>query len=136
MYLRPKRYVWADYPMVLVMEFKLTLHHGTIWLAVLSHYLSHGPVLKIFSQDQYHEEFDIISQARYRHEGIHVHELDLQARSIRAMGNTITVKVGDRYYRIVVALRSTYLETFVGSVQVSTLYFTIDGEESIPIQSP
>lgn len=116
--------------MVLVMEFKLTLHHGTIWLAVLCHHLSHGPVLKIFSQDQYHEEFDIISQARYRHEGIHVHELDLQARSIRAMGNTITVKVGDQYYRIAVALRAESLQTFVGPVTVSTVYFTIDGKES------
>ncbi|KAH7414029.1 heterokaryon incompatibility protein-domain-containing protein [Phaeosphaeria sp. MPI-PUGE-AT-0046c] len=134
MYLRPKRYVWADFPMVLVMEFKLTLHHGTIWLAVLCHHLSHGPVLKIFSQDQYHEEFDIISQARYRHEGIHVHELDLQARSIRAMGNTITVKVNDQYYRIAVALRSESLQTFVGPVPVSTVYFTIDGRESQRLQ--
>lgn len=135
MYLRPKRFVWADYPMVLVMEFKLTLHHGTIWLAVLCHHLSHGPVLKIFSQDQYHEEFDIISQARYRHEGIHVHELDLQARSIRAMGNTITVKVGDQYFRIAVALRPETLQTFVGPVQVSSIYFTIDDRESQRLQN-
>lgn len=130
MYLRPKGYVWEDFPMVLVMEFKLTLHQGTIWLAVLCHHLHQGPILKIFSQDQYHEEFDIISQARYRHEGIHVHELDLQARSIRAMGNTITVKVGDQYYHIAVALRPETVLTLVGPVPVSTIYFTIDGRES------
>jgi hypothetical protein len=64
MFLRPNRHIWADYPMVLVMKFYIRLNQTTVSSAVLCHYLSCGPVFKIFSQDQYPQEFEVISQAR------------------------------------------------------------------------
>jgi len=131
MFLRPKRYNWVEFPMVLVMIFKVALEQRTVVLAVLCHHLNTGPVLKIFSQDQYPQEFDIIIQARYREDGIHVQELDLQARSIRAMTNTTRVEAGGQYHQISVSLRPDFLvETFAGMASASTLAFFVDGQET------
>jgi hypothetical protein len=124
-FLRPKRYVWADYPMVLVMIFDVAFDEGVVTLAVLCHHLSYGPVPKIFSQHQYPQEFEVISQARYKQEGIHVQELDLQARSTRAMTNSTMVKAGGTYRRISVSLQPQSIQTFIGPVQVSTLRFNV-----------
>jgi hypothetical protein len=124
-FLRPKRYVWANFPMVLIMIFDMALNEGVVTLAVLCHHLSYGPVLKIFSQNQYPQEFEVISQARYKQEGIHVQELDLQARSTRAMTDTTMVKMGGIYLRVSVSLQPQSIQTFVGPVQVSTLRFNV-----------
>jgi hypothetical protein len=136
MFLRPKRFVWADFPMVLILKFAVTLNEGVVSLAVLCHHLSYGPILKIFSQDQYPQEYELISQARYKQDGIHVQELDLQARSIRAMGDSIRVKAGTLYHHISVSLRPEVLETFFGAVNVSVLSFKIDGLDTqlVPLQ--
>jgi hypothetical protein len=130
MFLRPKRYNWIEFPMVLVMIFKVALDQGTVTLAVLCHHINQGPILKIFSQDQYPQEFDVIIQARYREDGIHVQELDLQARSIRAMTNITRVKAGGQYHQISVSLRPMTLVTFAGMPALSTLTFVIDGRDT------
>jgi hypothetical protein len=129
-FLRPKRYIWADFPMVLAIIFDVTLDEGVVSLAVLCHHLSYGPILKIFSQDQYPQEFEVISQARYRQDGIHVQELDLQARSTRAMTNSTRMKAGNLYHNISVSLYPQSVQTFVGSVQVSTLCFKVEGKNA------
>jgi hypothetical protein len=126
-FLRPKRYIWADFPMVLVMIFDVTLDQGIVSLAVLCHHLNYGPIRKIFSQDQYPQEFEVISQARYRQDGIYVQELDLQARSTRAMTNSTRAKAGNLYHNISGSLYPQSIPTFVGSVQVSTLCFNVEG---------
>jgi hypothetical protein len=126
MFLRPKRFIWAEFPMVLVMVFDVSLDQGVVSLAVLCHHLNYGPILKIFSQDQYPQEFEVVSQARYKQEGIHVQELDLHARSTRAMASSITVKAGNLYHRISVSLQPQPIQTFVGPVHVSTLCFNVE----------
>jgi hypothetical protein len=129
-FLRPKRYIWADFSMVLVMTFNVTLGQGTSPpLAVLCYQLNYGPQLKIFVQEQYPEEFDMITQARYRQDGIHVQELDVQARSTRIMTNSTTIRAGHVYHNISVSLHPQSIQTFVGSVQVSTLCFNVDGKD-------
>lgn len=130
-FLRPKGYNWAEYPMVLVMKFNVRLAYAAVSLVVLCHYLvDHGLVLKIFTQDQYPQEFDIISQAKYREEGIHVQELDLQVRSIRGMQNSTRFRIGDQYHHISASLRPYELHTFAGVVNVSALGFTVDGRDT------
>lgn len=127
LFLRPKRYVWADYPMVLVMKLHVELNQTTIALAILCHHLNHGPVLKIFSQTQYPQEYEVISQARYRQDGIHVQELDLQARSVRAMTSMARVEAGHQHHHISVTLCQEVLDTYFGPVNVSALCLNIDG---------
>jgi hypothetical protein len=130
LFLRPKHYDWFHHPMVLVMKFNATINGEVVSLAVLCHHLSCGPVLKIFSQGQYEQEFEVISQARYRQDGIHVQELDLQARSIRAMTNSTRVKVGSQYHQISVLLCPSTMHTFAGLVETQTLLFRIDGNST------
>jgi len=103
--------------MVLVMTFYVRLNQTTVSLAVLCHYLHFGPVFKIFIQEQYPQEFEVISQARYKQDGIHVQELDLQARSIRAMTSMTRVQ----HHCISVKVRLETLETSFGPVVVSVL---------------
>jgi hypothetical protein len=116
--------------MVLVIKFNATINGEVVSPAVLCHHLSYGPILKIFSQDQYGQEFEMISQARYRQDGIHVQELDLQARSIRAMTNSTRVKVGGQYHQISVLLRQSAMQTFASEVTTQILFFQMDGSDT------
>lgn len=103
--------------MVLVMKFNVRLNQATVSPAVLCHYLNFGPVFKIFSQEQYPQEFEVISQARYKQDRIYVQELDLQARSIRAMTSMTRVQ----HHCISVQVRPGTLETSFGPVIISVL---------------
>jgi hypothetical protein len=127
-FLRPKQYDWPQFPMVLVMRFVVTVDHATAPLAVLYHCTPEGPSLKVFSQYQYPEEYEIISQARYRQEGIHVQELDLKARSTRTMANSTMVKFGYIHKHIAASLTSTWMQVGDAPVRTSTLSFAIDGQ--------
>jgi hypothetical protein len=135
MFLRPKCYNWTHYPMVLVMRFQVVLNQQLKSLAVLCHH-SQGPVLKIFTQDRHPEEYEVICQARYYQEGLHVQELDLQARSIRAMTNTTTIEAGNQHYQISVTLLPETLTTFFRDVYVNALCFSIDGAPTERLPRP
>jgi hypothetical protein len=128
LYLRPPRNNWMEYDMVLIMRFVLRLDHGADTpLAVLCHHTTDGPQLKIFTRPQYPQEYELISQARYRREGIHVQELDLKARSVRAMTNSTTIQVLVSH-QLKVSMIPYTTQTIVGPVFVSALSFEIDGK--------
>jgi hypothetical protein len=114
--------------MVLVMLFQVMLNQQVVSLAVLCHHdHDRRPVLKIFTQQRHPEEFEIIRQARYRQEGVHVQELDIHAKSNRALTETTTVEADHQHHRITVTVRPQPLETCFGSVNVNALCFNTDG---------
>jgi len=131
LFLKPQRYSWDGYPMVLVMRFSIAFTHTTVPLAVLCHHpQGRGRVLNIIAQRQSPREFQVVSQEIYREEGMHIHELELQAPGILQFGNTTTTLVGNRYRDISVSLKPTVSQTFAGAVTVSALTFAVDGKDT------
>jgi hypothetical protein len=126
MFLRPKRCFRVSSPIVLIMKFDVKLQNSQVPLAVLCHNHRRGPVLKIFTQEQYPQEYEMISQAKYKQEGIHVQELNYLAPSIRAMGPSISVKDGNEYRQLTISLVEDTVPTGAGTVRISTLCFRID----------
>lgn len=136
MFLQPKYWGWRDYQMVLIMIFELALDHagGDFPLAVLGRYIGDKPFLKIFSFQGNPREFERISQARFRQEGIHVQELDLQAPSVRDMANSTWLDHEGRSINISVSLMPGTMDFFGTAFGVNVLSFAIDGKQtrSIP----
>jgi hypothetical protein len=130
MFLKPQRYRWDGYPMVLCMSFDVLLTHGKVSLVVLCHHpLGDGRALKIFIREQC-PEFDIVFHETYREKGIHERELEMQAPNFRRLDNTTRINDGNQYRQISVFLRPIVLQTFAGAVKVSALSFAIDGNDT------
>jgi hypothetical protein len=129
-FLKPQRYNWDGYPMVLCMMFDVLLAHGNVSLVVLCHHpLGDGRALKIFTPAQY-PELDIVFNETYREKGIHVAELERHAPSFQRLDSTTRVKDGNQYRQISVFLRPILLQTFAGYVGVSAMSFSIDGKDT------
>ncbi|KAH7085810.1 hypothetical protein BKA63DRAFT_500530 [Paraphoma chrysanthemicola] len=126
-FLSPKRHSWSEYPMVLVMRFNVTLNGMSTGLAVLIHHPEGRPVVKIFTQHQYPKEYEVIYQERYKNEGIHVHELHVQAPGIRGTSNMTLIPAREGFHQIhaTIPTGTTQIESFVGFVNVFTLTFEV-----------
>jgi hypothetical protein len=118
-FVRPKRYHWTTYPMVLAMRLNVTFNSYLTSLVVFCDYRERVPKLKIFTPVEYTRESAIIFQQRYREETMSWEELEIQAPRLHALNEFAVVEVGDSLYDLSVHLK----QEIVGYIYRTMLRF-------------
>jgi hypothetical protein len=123
-FLRPKRYHWINYPIVLTMRFALRLINTSVPLVLLCDFREAVPSLKVFNENTYHRESKIIFQQRYKEEGITWEDLEIQAPSIHPLNDSMTMRIGTRLFVVSALLEKGTMQHMSYTVNIWSLLMT------------
>ena len=124
-FLRPTRYRWIKYPIVLAVRYTVCLINTTIPLVLLCDYREAVPILKVFDPTTYLRESKIIFQQRHREEGMTWDDLEIQAPGIHALNDSITIRIGTHRFVISASLKKATMQHMSHHVDVWSLFPTI-----------
>jgi hypothetical protein len=125
LFLRPKRYRWITYPLVLAMRFSVRLINATVPLVLLCDYREAVPILKALNLNTYLQESKIIFQQRYREEGITLEDLEIQAPGIHALNVSTTIRIETSLFVISALLKKGTMQHISHNLNVWSLFLKV-----------
>ena len=123
-FLRPIAYHWSRYP-TLAVRFSVHLINATVQLVLLCGYREAIPILKVFDQNTYLRESNIIFQQRYRENGINWEDLEIQAPGVCALKESMTLKIEHHLFVVTVLRKKGTIQHMSHDMDVWSLYPTI-----------
>jgi len=126
-FLRPKPYSWARYPMVMALAFHGTLAGRVVHLVVLCDYRKQVPIGKVFMRSQYCRQAAVIFQGRYRNDSIYWADLEMQAPNILLLSNCVEIRLGNQTFRISASFEKGIVESILREVELFSLNFNVAG---------
>ena len=125
LFLRPKRYRWITYPLMLAMRFSVRLINATVPLVLLCDYRKAVPILKSTQPEHYLQESKIIFQQKYREEGITLEDLEIQAPGIHALNDSTSIRIEICLFVISALLKKGTMQHISHNMNVWSLFLKV-----------